>query len=114
MKKFAAVVFLGVSLSSAFGQGLINFANGPSTLIGQEFNSGTGPGPISGAGNYYFALMTSPVGAHTFTFAGVYATNLTVAGLINGGSGIAVPGWAPGTARDFAVVGWYVTSGVTY
>jgi hypothetical protein len=63
--------------------------------------------PIGGpVGISEFALLTSPVGANNFSFAGVYATNTTTPGIFMGGSGVAVPGWAPGTARDFVVFGW--------
>jgi hypothetical protein len=54
------------------------------------------------------------MGANTFSFAGVYATNQPTPGMINGGAGVTVPGWAPGTARDFVVFGWTLGSGVNY
>ena len=72
-----------------------------SAYVGGNVQLATGP-PQS----YFFALLTSPVGANTFTFTGIYGTNTGVAGLFSGGAGVAVNGWAPGIARDFVVVGW--------
>jgi hypothetical protein len=105
MKTFVAVFCIGAWLACASAQGLVNFFNGAGTLVNFSDNGVTSL--IDGRpGDFYFALLTSPVGANTFTFAGVYATNTEAAGLFNGGAGVAVNGWAPGTARDFEVVGW--------
>jgi len=112
MKRLVAIFCLGAALTGGFAQGLINFVNGPSTLVSLGPN---GDSLISGVpGSFFFALLTSPVGANTFTFASVYATNQAVAGLLNGGVGVAVNGWAPGTARDFVVVGWSGSLGTTF
>ena len=113
MKYLIILSFLAASLTSTFAQGLINFYNTPSTLISDRTS---GPSlPISASvGNYFFALLTSPVGADTFSFAGMYATNTMTPGMINGGSGVSVPGWAAGTARDYVVFGWTAGSGVKY
>ena len=99
MKTLATILCVFSSLVGASAQGLINFFNNSSTLVS------AGPSEIY-KGSYYFALLTSPVGADTFTFVGVYGTNQTVRGRFNGGFAVAIPGWAPGTARDFEVVGW--------
>jgi hypothetical protein len=112
MKNVVAVFWLGASLTGGFAQGLVNFVNTPSTLVS------AGPpcsvAPCWSAGSYYFALLTSPVGANNFTFAGVYGTNLGFAGRFSGGLGVAVNGWAAGTARDFEVVGWSAGVGPTF
>lgn len=113
MKYLIILPLLAAPLTSTFAQGLINFYNTPSTLISDRTS---GPSlPISApVGNYFFALLTSPVGADMFSFAGIYATNAMTPGMINGGSGVSVPGWAAGTARDYVVFGWTAGSGVTY
>ena len=96
-----------------FSQGLVNFQNTPSTLISIVSSGSSHPidGPVQ---SYFFALLTSPVGSGTFSFAGVYATNTLTPGIINGGAGVAIPGWTPGTALDFAVAGWPADAGVLY
>jgi|SRR5579883_367982 len=111
--KHVLLLFLAASIWSGFGQGLVNFNNTPSTLISDIVNGATQPisGPVQ---SYFFALLTSPVGADTFSFAGIYATNTLTPGMINGGSGAAAAGWAAGTQRDFVVFGWRVEGGLTY
>jgi hypothetical protein len=115
MKTFVAVFCLVASLTCAPAQGLVNFYNNSSTLVSVTVN---GISLIDGARqSWFFGLLTSPVGANTFTFAGIYATNIGVAGsagLFNGGAGVSVNGWAPGTARDFEVIGWSVMGGVVF
>jgi len=109
MKLLFTLYLLIASLGNCLAQGLVNFYNTPSSLI-SVFSGG--PFPIPGqVGSYEFALLTSPVGAFNFSFTGVYGTNTTTAGLFTGGAGIPVPGWAAGTARDFAVFGWDTADG---
>jgi hypothetical protein len=106
MKKLAVILCLTALSTGAFAQGLINFFNNAATLVSAGASSQTALA-ISGApGAYYFALLTSPVGANTFTFANVLGTNQTVAGRFNGGANVQVSGWAAGAARDFKVAGW--------
>lgn len=112
MKSLVAVFWLGASLTGASAQGLINFFNTSSTLVTTDPPSGGTVGPH--LGSYLFALLTSPVGENNFTFAGVYGTNQAVAGRFSGGFGVAVNGWAPGTARDFEVVGWSSSEGTIF
>lgn len=106
MIKLVAITFcFAAPLMWASAQGAVDFFNNATTLI----SSGVPQNPAvinATVGAYYFGLLTSPAGANNFTFSGVYGTNQTVGGLFNGGTGVAVPGWAPGTARDFEVVGW--------
>src|SRR5215472_10620696 len=109
MKKVVAVFCLGASLTGGFAQGLVSFVNTPGTLASAGPPCSVAPCWLTGS--YYFALLTSPVGANNFTFAGVYGTNLAVAGRFSGGVGVAVPGWAPGSVRDFEVVGWSASLG---
>jgi len=114
MKKLAAILCLSALSTGAFAQGLINFFNNANTLV----SSGTSvnnTAAISGApGSFYFALLTSAVGANTFTFANVLGTNQASAGRFNGGANVQVAGWAAGTARDFEVAGWDSSLGATF
>jgi hypothetical protein len=106
MKKLAVILCLSALSTGAFAQGLINFFNSATTLVSSGASAGTATA-ISGApGSFYFELLTSPVGANTFTAASVLGTNQAVAGRFLGGANIQVSGWAPGTARDFKVAGW--------
>ena len=115
MKRLVTILCLSSSLSGGLGQGLINFFNNSTTLVSTGVPLGPPPAVISGApGSYYFGLLTSPVGVDLFTFAGVYGTNQTVPGRFNGGVGVAVPGWTPGTALDFEVAGWSANLGPTF
>jgi hypothetical protein len=107
------------ALSSGFGQGLVNFINTPQTLISADTPGNPGiPSAITGApGSYYFGLLTAdngPADLSRFTFSGVYATNLSSPGRINGGRAIPIPGWAPGTAKWFMVCGWPASAGHTF
>jgi len=88
---------------------VVNFFNDPTTLI-----SGMNGLPTTGAESYYFALLTAPVGTtdpRQFTFTGCYATNQAAPGRINGGWGIPVTGWAPGSELAFIVCGWPANAG---
>jgi hypothetical protein len=109
MKKLLTFCLCAMT-SGVFAQGLINFFNNANTLVSVGF-----VGPYMWTpGSYYFALLTSPVGANTFTFANVYGTNQAAAGRFNGGANVQVAGWASGTARDFEVFGWSNTLGPTF
>jgi hypothetical protein len=109
MKRLTMVFCLGALTGGAFAQGLVNFFNGPTTLVSSGTSSSSTP--ISGPmGSWYFALLTSPVGADTFTFSGIYATNYggvgATEGRFTGGTGVPVAGWAPCASRDVKVAGW--------
>jgi hypothetical protein len=107
MKKIVVGVVLSLVLMEGRSQGLVNFFNIGSTLVSAGPSGGPSVGPSPGA--YYFALLTAPAGSSSplqFTFTGLYATNISVAGRFFGGTGVAVPGWQPGTSRSFMVAGW--------
>jgi len=113
MKKLAAVLCLSALTTGAFAQGLINFANSPATLVSADI--GGNVAAINGtAGSYYFGLLTSATGtAGSFSFAGVYGTNLVNAsgGRFSGGNGVVIPNWAPGATMFYEVAGWSGTLG---
>lgn len=117
MKTNCAVAVVCVWGYFAAAQGTINFLNGTSTLISYQPDLTTGSAVVLPSGaphSFYFALMTAPLGTtdpSAFTFSGVYATNLTTAGIIFGGNGRSVNGWIPGTSRSFYVAGWSADQG---
>jgi hypothetical protein len=116
----AAMLGMGALTSRAFAQGLVTFANGPTTLVSITYFTNGPPGPAvpipaNNPGAFYFGLLTnsSPVGP--FTFTGVYATNTADAGLLGSASYTpTVPGWAPGTATFYEVAGWSASLGPTF
>jgi len=114
MKKLAAILCLSALSSGAFAQGLVNFFNNTTTLVSSGTSTSTATAISGSPGAYYFALLTSPVGANTFTFSGAYGTNQAVAGRFFGGASVQISGWAAGTARDFEVAGWSADLGATF
>jgi hypothetical protein len=114
MKKLAAMLCLSAMTTGAFAQGLINFANSPTTLI--SANIGGNVATLSGpSGTYLFGLLTSAAQGGPFTFAGVYGTNLvnSTGGRLSGGNGVAVNGWAPGATMFYELAGWSSAGGAT-
>jgi len=109
MKKLAAILCLSAMATGAFAQGIVTFNNNPNTLISATINGSTAT--ISGAaGSYYFGLLAG-ANATSLSFTGLYATNSgAAAGRFIGGN-VAVPGWAPGTAWSYQVVGWSANLG---
>jgi len=113
---FAAFGVLVLSALVAVGQGQIRFFNTPQTLVSTNLPLGGVGGPISGAGNYYFALFIAPPGTtdpQAFTFTGFYGTNTTTAGIFTGGQ-VAISGYVPGTTLSFLVRGWSANIGADY
>jgi hypothetical protein len=100
---------------ASFGQGIVNFANSPTTLVsfsGWDNSSGL---LISGLGKWYFGLLISPVGAPgTFTFVGVYATNSATAPGRFVNNGVSVPNWSAGTRAFYQVAAWHSSLGPTF
>src|ERR1700730_6481581 len=92
MKTLAAILCLSALTSGAFAQGEVVFNNNSTTLISASTGASGASVPISGApGSYYFALLLSTTATGPFTFSGAYATNMSFAGRINGGSNLGVP-----------------------
>jgi hypothetical protein len=113
----AAMLGMGALTNGALAQGLISFANGPTTLISISTNSGAIPTPYAASppGSYYFGLLTATSTAGPFTFTGVYATNTADAGRFGPASYTpTVPGWAPGATMFYEVFGWSASFGATF
>ncbi len=96
------------------GQGFVIFANTPSTAIytNSPILSGTRGKTSGAAGGFYYALLTAPAGTTNndltsglWNFTGVYATNTSLPGRLNGGT-VAIPGWPAGTSNAFMIAGW--------
>jgi hypothetical protein len=116
------VIAFALSFTPAIlGQGLVNFANTPNTLVSTHsvtftnFQGYETYSAISGPrGSYYFALLTgTPGDVSSFVFSGLLATNTGVDGLFKGGT-VAVPNWAPGTTKWYEVAGWEANLGSTF
>ncbi len=109
MKNFT-VLTISFAAATTFAQGLVNFQNTPTTLV--SAGRVDQPVVISGsAGAYYFGLLTSPVQVGTYSFTGLYGTNLNASGLFSGGANLAVPGWAAGAPLYYEIAGWSASMG---
>jgi len=96
-----------------YGQGQVAFANTSTTLL--STNNGTS-GTATGAGNYRVGLYMGTTGTPVGSLALVgLATNNALAGRFSGGNPYLLPApFAAGTAYDFQVRAWTLTSGLTY
>jgi hypothetical protein len=110
VKKYLLTLWYSLTLSSALAQGTVNFYNDASSSVylfyPMQLLPAVSPGWLT---TFYFGLFTAPVGTqdyHSFTFSGLYATNTSVPGMFFGGQGVAVPGWAAGTALSYVIIGW--------
>jgi hypothetical protein len=112
MRLLLPILSLSALCITTFGQGIVNFANTPSTLVSYATEQNR-TGLISGpAGSWYFGLLTSASGSEgTFSFAGVYATNSAIAPGRFVNNGAVVPGWAVGAPLWYRVIGWHSSLG---
>jgi hypothetical protein len=117
MKKLLLTTLCAGAFSiGAFAQGTFSFGNGPTTLWVLN-NQGVVTTNTGNAGAYMFELYRAPAGASTdvgFVGTGIIATNLTSAGRLNGGNGIAVPGAPLGGTGSILVRGWSANLGSTW
>jgi len=135
MKKLIISTIVAAGFASGvLAQGTVNLSNSGVSPI---TTNGTAVGNISGgAGNFYFALLTSgiyngstlPAGGTsqilngTFQFTGVYGTNTATAGrLATGGSVAGQPttssgsfAWPVYQTNDYILVGWSVNEGTSW
>jgi hypothetical protein len=106
VKKHLITLSLSLAATTTFTQGLVNFANTPTTLVSiSPLVYPPKPASIMSGppGSYYFGLFL--LNSKNYTFTGIYATNTGINGLFSGGT-VAVPGWAPGTSQEYFVAGW--------
>jgi hypothetical protein len=115
--------FATVSACGQYGPGEVIFANTTGTAARISTNSAPGgpaTGPISGVGNYYFALFVAPSNVLSvegvvfhdpdWAFTGNYATNTTGAGRFwgsyNPDGSVTIPGYEAGMTASLVVIGW--------
>jgi hypothetical protein len=116
MKRALIILSLSLVTAATFAQGLVNFYNSQATLFNTVIYPGYGT-PVSldwTPGNFYFGLLTAPIGTsdpRQFSFSGVYATNMGMPGRFSGGGAVSVPGWMPGENRSFLVAAWSANLG---
>ena len=121
MKKFTAILCLSALATGAFAQGTVTAINGTYSLAR---TNATGLGGTAGSTapsslGFYYGLFTAAstvtsVDANlqnllsgTWTFTGLYATNLASAGRLSGGAGVATTqGWTPGVTNSYLLLGW--------
>jgi hypothetical protein len=115
MRILVAAVFACFVASPMMAQGLVNFANTPTTLVTAQAFQVNGPYSIMSGppGSYYFGLFFGIPNNGSYTFTGIYATNTGVDGLFSGGT-VAVPGWAAGTSQTYFVAGWSAFMGHSF
>ena len=114
MKKLAAILCLSALTTGAFAQGLVTFANGPTTLISATIGGVSASTAAGAPGSYYYALLTNGTATGTFSFAGLMQTNSASAGRIGPTYTTTVNGWAPGQALFYEVAGWSASLGTTW
>jgi len=113
MKKLAAFLCLSALTTGAFAQGTVTFFPTPSTLSSATVN-GVSAATSGAVGSYYYGLLTASSATGPFTFAGVYATNRTVAGYFGSPGAVTVAGWAPGATMSYEVAVWSSSLGPTW
>jgi hypothetical protein len=106
MRLVVSSLFALAITPAILAQGLVNFANTPSTPVYVQEPDSTGPYSIMNApaGSFRFGLFLGRPN-QTWFFTGVYAANTGVNGLFSGGVA-AVPGWPAGASTNYFVAGW--------
>jgi len=112
---FLISVFTCGAFAQGYVQGLVQFANGPTTLVSTGSAGASVPLPANSLGSYYFALLISDTASGPFAFTGVYATNTASAGRIGPNSYVVgPPGWGCGVTMFYEVAGWSANLGPTF
>jgi hypothetical protein len=112
--RILSIIFSMSALSlTSFAQGIVNFANSPSTLV-RYLTEHDKVGLISGTSSWYFALLIGSTANGPFGFTGVYATNSATAPGRFVNNGAQVPGWPAGTVLWYKVAGWHSSLGPTF
>ncbi|HWN94227.1 MAG TPA: PEP-CTERM sorting domain-containing protein, partial [Methylomirabilota bacterium] len=100
-----------------FGQGFVNFANTPTTLILTNDTAFGTSGPMEGFNAYRIGLYVGPLGTpgSSLTLIGL-ATNSPAPfrGRFNGGTPYSLPGYAAGTPITFQIRAWDSSAGPTW
>ena len=116
MKKYFAILSVWLIAATTSAQGLVNFANTPTTLVSAGW-----PGyetVVSGLpGTWLFGLLIAPVGTTArdqFVFTAVYATNQITPGTLYGGMNVPVVPWAPGVRMSYEIAAWSPSMGQLY
>jgi hypothetical protein len=114
MRILMVILSLSALSQSALGQGIVNFANSPSTLVSYWTWEGS-HGLISGSNSWYFGLLIRYRGVPgSFVFSGVYATNSPTAPGRFVNNAVAVPNTAPGDTIYYEVAAWGSSLGPTF
>jgi hypothetical protein len=118
MKKLILTTLCIATLgAAAFAQGTLNFGNGPSTLWKLDDGFGNVSTNSGAAGTYRFEIFRAPAGTVTdvgFVSTGLIGTNLSSAGRLNGGNGLAAAGAPLGGTGAVLVRGWSANLGANY
>ena len=131
MKKLLTTMAVAFVATGVFAQGTLYTLSSPATVSTNGTSIGQGTGLTAGTG-YIYALLenasaavtggtissallnnTNPLDTATWTFSGVYMTNINN-GLLSGGLSVADAMWAPNTTNAFLIVGWSVNEGTTW
>jgi hypothetical protein len=128
MKKTIITISMALTAMIGYSQGTISTINLDTQLI--STNGILTTGALTGtAGLYYFALLTESMTAFgvanseptalqlvsSWTFTGIYTTNIASAGRENGGANIPTStGWAPGVTNSYVLVGWSANLGSSW
>jgi len=117
MKKLTLLAACALTATMAYGQGKVQFANTPTTLINVSSNlSGGASGPMTGAGNYVVGLFVGAAGANYSSLNPVgTANNSGIAGRFSGGGSYVLPAPYDGSAPvAFQVRAWSVGLGANW
>jgi hypothetical protein len=131
MKKTLLAISITLAAAVGYSQGTVSTINQSTSLILTNNAITSASGPISGANNYYFALLTAampsfgtPAAAPTslqlanatgWTYTGISMASIASAGRENGGANIAtITGWGAGVTNSYVVVGWSASLGTTW
>jgi hypothetical protein len=128
MKKIIATLALGAFAGGTFAQGIVTFANNPTTLFQINSNGVVSSTPAGAAGTFDYELLTAAstvtsvdaslqglLSGGTWTDTTLMGTNTGSAGRLNAGSQVTVPtGWAGGAQEAYIIVGWSANEGSSW
>jgi hypothetical protein len=131
MKRILTTMAIALIATGVFAQGTIYTLNGTGYLAISTNNLYGGVGVTRGTG-YIYALFenasadvtngiisqsllnnTNPLDSATWTFSGIYMTNIN-GGLLTGGTSVVDNMWAYNTTNAYFIAGWSVSYGTTW